>query len=328
MSVNFLHPEAFWLLLLLPLWAVAELLLLRPRRLRLGTSHPAKEGRQLWVASQAMLPRLLQALGLVLLIISLARPQQGVQEPALPSKGLDVLFAFDVSESMETPDLQPDRLAAAKGLALSLLEARPQDRVGLLVFAENAFLLNPLTPDLAYVREEIRRLDTKVMPNEGTALGKAIGLGALHLQQREARNRMLVVFTDGAHNLGRLDPLAAAGQAARLGVRLFTVGLGSKSYTRRTSWGGTVQEPAAYEPEVLQAAAAQTGGRFFSAQDEAALAQVRQALRQEQTQMTQALPRLRAADRATPFLLGGLLAFAIAALLALLGRANYLEGIP
>jgi Ca-activated chloride channel homolog len=272
-----------WVAWLLPLpWLIAWLL---PATSRSGSALRAsfcaaaetwqmRGGRRASAASG----RLWLALVWILLLAAAARPQMlgEVQEHA--RSGRDLMLAVDLSGSMQAEDMvvagrRVDRLTAVKLIAGDFIERRRGDRLGLIVFAQRAFLLTPLTYDHRTVREQLDQTFIGLAGRE-TAIGDAIGLAVKHLRDRPQQQRVLILLTDGVNNAGELDPERAA-QIARIeNVRIHTIGMGSDGDSGG-AFGRRLLAPAAdFDEAQLTRIAEATGGRYFRARDTRDLAGV------------------------------------------------------
>jgi len=221
---------------------------------------------------------LLPALAWLLLCAALARPQELGPAQAPPRQARQLLLAVDLSGSMSEEDMRlgnavVDRLTAAKAVISDFLERRAGDRVGLLVFGQRAYMLTPMTLDLATVRQQLRDSVAGLAGRE-TALGDAIGLGVKRLREQPEGQRVLVLLTDGVNTAGALEPLKAAELAREERVRVYTIAFGGEGSVF-SFFGVPVQAPGqgeAVDEDTLGQIAAITGGRFFRARDTAELA--------------------------------------------------------
>lgn len=222
---------------------------------------------------------LLAVLAWILLTLAAARPQFIGEAIQFPTSGRDLLLAVDISESMQTEDMvlkrvRVDRLTAVKALADEFIERRVGDRLGLLLFGQQAYLQTPLTFD----RETVRTfLNEAVIGLAGrkTAIGDAIGLAVKRLRDRPQQQRVLILLTDGANTAGEVQPLQAAELAAQEGVRIYTIGMGADELTVNTLFGQRRVNPSqSLDEATLQAIAEKTGGRYFRARDSQGLAAI------------------------------------------------------
>lgn len=278
------HPEALALLALVPLLALP--LARRGGRATLRVGSTAV-GRAVSRASRhrpgLYVPRILRVLGAVALIVALARPQLGTTSVDIEASGVDILLGVDVSSSMRAEDLEApgvNRLDAVKQVLDGFIDARPSDRIGLIAFARDPWLVSPLTLDHDWLHASLDRVHLD-MVEDGTAIGSAIASGVARLDDTDARSRVLVLLTDGADNAGSVSPETAAEAAAALGVKVYTVGVGSEEPrpVRITDdQGQTHVVDLGVEAAPLRDIAALTGGEYFHASDALALARVYQQI--------------------------------------------------
>ena len=224
------------------------------------------------------LPSAMLYLALGLMVLALARPQIVERKVTRTGEGLDILLAIDTSCSMEATDLSTSaqavsRLAIAKGVVSAFVEGRPHDRIGVVVFGEEAFTHVPLTLDHDTLNSVLSQVQLGVAGAQATAIGSAIAVGARRLDQIENPSRILVVLTDGQNNAGKLAPLDAASAAAALGVRIYTIGIGSTNGASRGFFGMLGGADGLDEP-TLKGIAEKTGGEYFRATSARSLQQI------------------------------------------------------
>lgn len=273
--LHFVHPE--WLYVLPLLVAMA---FLRKRRGTDGSiAHPtARFIRVLARSSESLAGRigaLLVLLAAAMLIISLARPQFINEKETKTVSGIDMIVAFDLSGSMNAPDMVVrgslgTRLNAAKLVISKFIETRPNDRIGIVGFAGKTKSLCPLTLDHALVIDIIKRTITSderqigTISANGTAIGSAIAASATRLEERkDTKSKIIILVTDGASNAGKISPLEAAAAAAKLGIRIYTIAIGTDS----PAYGGFRVAGGEFDEETLKKIAAMTGGEHFRATD-------------------------------------------------------------
>lgn len=279
-SLSFAWP---WVLALLPLpWLLQGLLpAAKPRTGMalqvpffhavdsLGNNTPSRHNRFRF---------LLAWLAWVLLVIAAARPQWLGEPVDIPVSGRNLMLAVDVSGSMANEDYtlnhrEVTRLAVVKAVAGRFIEQRRGDLLGLILFGSRAYLQTPLTYDTDTVRQ---MLDEAVIGLAGrqTTIGDAITLAIKRLREQPEGNRVLVLLTDGANTAGNIDPLSAARVAAKLHVRIYTIGIGGGPTGVRTPFGTLMQSGGDLDPETLKTIAQITGGRYFQATDTAQLEKI------------------------------------------------------
>lgn len=263
MSVfRFAHPLAF-ILLILPL--VMGYLMLRRRWTTLPPLIQYSDTRLVsglplsWRVRLRHLPNILRATAWIVLVIALARPQSGQAREILRGQGIDIVFALDISGSMDAPDFDPiNRLEAAKSVMIDFINQREFDRIGLVVFADTAFQQAPLTLDydiLIRLIEEIRLAPELGLGTE-TAIGSGLASAANMLRSSTATTRIIILLTDGANNTGNLAPITVAEAVATLGIRVYTIGMGDPTF-----------QDGELDIVTLTSIAEITGGNYFQAND-------------------------------------------------------------
>jgi len=228
---------------------------------------------------RSRLELLLALLCWLLLVIACGRPQWLGEPLELPVSGRDLQLAVDLSGSMQTEDFelhgtQVDRLTALKSVAEPFIEQRVGDRIGLILFGEQAYVQAPLSFDRATVE---RLLDEAAIGLAGdrTAIGDAIGLALKRAEGKDAKRRVLILLTDGANNAGQLPPLKAAELAAKQGLKIYTIGIGATAMQVQSFFfSQTVNPSRDLDEKTLKAIAETTGGRYFRAHDSAELNQI------------------------------------------------------
>ncbi|MFW5658701.1 MAG: vWA domain-containing protein [Bacteroidota bacterium] len=256
--MSFAFPYALLLLVFVPVWVLWYWRKHRPVRLPLTHAPERTVGAMGWLLH---LPKALQLLAMVLMILALARPQVENKVVHDMAEGINLSLAIDVSESMQTRDLPPTRLIAARNVALNFIEGLEDDRVGLLLFSQQAYVYAPPTLDYEYLRAMLVDLQEKMLPDQGTALGDAIVLAVDQLKQQAGNSRAVVLLTDGAANSGTLSPEDAAKYAKENDIRLYPILIGQE----------TTEGANAPDKKRLLGLARKTGGNFFSAENSQAI---------------------------------------------------------
>lgn len=272
-----------WLFVLLPLpWVAARIL--PPARtsggsaLRLPMTLQGLDSAQ-GAASITGWQTLLALVAWSLLVAAAARPQWVGDAQALPRSGRDLLLAVDASGSMSTQDMSiggraVSRYGAVKAIAGDFIRRRVGDRIGLIVFGSQAYLLTPLTFDRGTVLQQLQE-SAVGLPGRETAIGDAVGLAIKRLRERPQEQRVMILLTDGVNDAGELDPYKAIDLAVAEHVKIYTIGIGAESMRVDGFFGSRTVNPSAdLDERMLSAMAEKTGGHYFRARDTEALAQI------------------------------------------------------
>ncbi|MDR1672765.1 MAG: VWA domain-containing protein [Bacteroidales bacterium] len=212
----------------------------------------------------------LRMLAMALLILILARPQRNNQWESVTTEGIDVMMALDISSSMMAQDLKPDRLEAAKRMAIQFVAGRPNDRIGLVIFSGESFTQCPLTTDhtaLVNLFNSVR----SGMIEDGTAIGTGLANAVTRIKDSDATSKVIILLTDGVNNQGSINPATAAEIAKTFGIRVYTIGIGSQGmapYPVQTPFGVRYQDmKTEIDEPLLKRIAEMTGGLYFRAAD-------------------------------------------------------------
>jgi len=264
------NPDYLYLLLLIPLlvaWYVyrhgkstAEL-----RFSSLEAFNGFSPSPRVWLRHALFVLRML---ALSLLLIALAGPQSVTSKQNVNIQGIDIVLALDVSGSMMARDFTPDRIGAAKAIAAKFIEGRPNDRIGLVIFSGEAFTQAPLTTDHTMVLTLLNEVKSGMI-EDGTAIGDGLATAVSRLKDSQARSKVIILLTDGVNNAGAIDPESAAEMAKMFGIRVYTIGIGSRGYAPypvQTPFGIKMQQmKVQIDVALLQKIAQQTGGEYFRA---------------------------------------------------------------
>lgn len=280
--MRFLYPQLLWLLTLLPI-----LMLLRGKRgmgpaLMFSSTSIAgilAGGRKF---SPGTLAATIKLLAMGLLIVALARPQQGNTTTEIHASGIDILLAVDVSSSMKAMDFtlggqSVNRLEVVKNVVGKFIDARPNDRIGLVAFASKPYLISPLTLDHDWLRKRLESLSIG-MVEDGTAIGSAIGTAVNRLRDRKAKSRIVILLTDGVNNGGRVPPLIAAEAAQSLTIKIYTIGAGTRGLApypvMQMGVRRLLKARVDIDEETLRQVAEKTGALYFRATDTGSLEKI------------------------------------------------------
>ncbi|GBU08055.1 aerotolerance protein BatA [Bacteroidales bacterium] len=279
----FAHPNYFFLLLLLvPIiaWYFYKL-----RKSQASLQISASQGFDKAPVSYKVylrhLPFVLRIGVLGLLIVVLARPQSSNSWHNSTTEGIDIVLSIDVSTSMLAEDLKPNRLGASKDVAASFIKSRPNDNIGLVVFAGESFTQCPLTTDHVVLLNLLNDLQCGMI-EDGTAIGHGLATSVQRLKESQAKSKVIILLTDGSNNRGEISPVTAAEIARTFGVRVYTVAVGTKGtapYPFQTAMGIQYQNvPVEIDEQTLTKIADITGGKYFRATNNKALKEIYQEI--------------------------------------------------
>lgn len=272
--MSFAHPWFLTLLAGLPLLAWLKRRLARESAFLYSSVQLAKGVASLRQSRAAVILRRMRWLALVLLIVALARPRVGEGQVTVTASGIDIVVALDFSMSMAAEDFQvqgsrANRVAAAKEVLTRFIEKRPNDRIGLVAFAGRAYVAAPMTLDHSFLLERLDQLQLGSI-EDGTAIGSAIATGLNRLRHLPSRSRILILMTDGQNNAGKVPPMTAAQAAQALGVKIYTIGVGTRGvapYPQTDVFGQVRYVPmnVDIDEDLLTKIAEGTGGKYFRA---------------------------------------------------------------
>ena len=324
----------FLLLLLIPyiVWYI-----LRRKRseasMQVSTTRMYMHAPKSWKVYLLHAPFLLRIVAFVMIILVLARPQTTDNWQNSEIEGIDIMLAMDISTSMLAEDLKPNRLEAAKQVAAEFINGRPNDNIGLSIFAGEAFTQCPLTVDHGVLLNLFQSVSCEMiyrgMIEDGTALGMGLANAVTRLKDSKAKSKVIILLTDGVNNRGELSPLTAAEIAGKFGIRVYTIGVGTNGtapYPVRT-YGGAVQyiqTPVEIDEQTLTQIAGTTNGNYFRATSNSKLKEVYEEIdKLEKTKLSVK----EFSKREEEYEVFALIAF-LAILLELLLRNTVLKKIP
>jgi Ca-activated chloride channel homolog len=272
-NMTFLDPEFLWLLLLIPaviawfFWKRFE----QNATLKISSTKGFGTSNSLIVKLKPIL-YLLRILALSSIIIALARPRVvNISNETKTTKGVDIVLAIDVSGSMLARDLKPDRMHALKKLAVDFVYERRNDRIGVVLYAAEAYTKTPVTSDKAIVLDAIKSIQYDQNLQDGTGIGMGLGTAVNRLKDSKAKSRIVILMTDGVNNAGFIEPVSASEIAKQFGIKVYTIGIGTN---------GNAEFPYAYAPngellfkmqkveideKLMKGIAQKTGGKYFRA---------------------------------------------------------------
>ncbi|MBT8245103.1 VWA domain-containing protein [Winogradskyella sp.] len=280
-NAEFLNPEFLYVLIIIPLLAIwyfmmrkkdTAVLLIPSVKGFKNTSFLSKLKPALYV---------LRLLALAAIIVALARPRNvSVSKRTKTNRGIDIVMAIDVSASMLARDLRPNRLEALKKVAINFVNRRPNDRIGIVVYAGESFTQTPITSDKRIVKRTISELQWGRLEG-GTAIGMGLGSGVNRLKDSEAKSKVIILLTDGVNNSGNIDPKTATELAKELEIKVYTIGIGTNgmadfpwSKDPRTGQLNFRKQQVEIDEELLKYIASETTGKYFRATNNTELQEI------------------------------------------------------
>jgi len=274
-NFEFLNPQFLWLLVLVPLLAVWYFFIRKTDSATLTiASTKGFEVKPSILSKLKPLLYVFRLLAITLLIVALARPRNvSVSKKTKTNKGIDIVMAIDVSASMLARDLKPNRLEALKNVATEFVNQRPNDRIGIVVYAGESFTQTPITSDKRIVRNTIFNIKWGELDG-GTAIGMGLGSAVNRLKESKAISKVIILLTDGVNNTGFVDPKTATELAVGLGIKVYTIGLGTNGtasfpYAKDPKTGKLLfrNSPVEIDEDLLKYIAKETEGKYFRATD-------------------------------------------------------------
>ncbi len=267
----FKYPVFLWLLLALPISFVVRRYILKKKYLSVPSLSIFSAKSNIKAMFLNYLSDAIKTIALVLLILAMAHPQITKTFEEKIYEGMNIVFAFDISGSMLADDFKPNRLEVAKRTAVNFIEKRKADRIGIALYAGEAFTLSPPTHDKSYLIQRIKSIKTGVI-KDGTAIGVGLATAVNALKDLPADQSLIILLSDGANNSGEIDPALATEVAKSFGLKVYTIGIGSSGKAKvpenTDGTGKLIEVQVELDEEVLQQIAVSTGGRYFHARDE------------------------------------------------------------
>jgi Ca-activated chloride channel family protein len=274
-NFEFHSPEFFWLFTLIP-FVILWYILMRKKNAATLTIPSVKgfKAEQSIVSNLKPIVYVLRILALCVLILALARPRNvAVSKKTKSNRGIDIVMAIDVSASMLAKDLKPNRLEALKKVATDFVNRRPNDRIGIVVYAGESFTQTPITSDKGIVKRTISEIKWGQLEG-GTAIGMGLGSAVNRLKESKAKSKVIILLTDGVNNSGFIDPKTATELAKELEIKVYTIGIGTNGmadfpYSRDPTTGRLIfrKQQVEIDEDLLKHIATETEGKYFRATD-------------------------------------------------------------
>lgn len=309
-DIIFGKPWAFALLIILPVLIAWYILKNNKQRSSIPVSVVSKNGLGSWKTSLRHLPFICRLISLSLIIIALAKPQRMNAEQHAEGEGVDIILCIDVSGSMTAQDFQPNRLEAAKKVAIDFVNKRLTDRIGIVIFSGESFTQCPLTTDHNVLINAIQNIRNGLL-EDGTAIGSGLGTSVDRLRESKSKSKIVVLLTDGENNGGLIDPKTAKEIAKSFAVRVYTIGVGSEGFAPQpvnTPLGIVMQnEKVSIDEKLLTEIALETGGKYFRARDNESLAGIYRNIDGLEKSKVEIINSIRYQDKYFPFVLAAII---------------------
>ena len=287
-SFDWVYPLVLYALPFIPILFVVKGLLRYKSRNKLDMALFEGGMKWQWISLLRFIPDIIYIVFIMLVLVALARPQQINEQVEQMAEGIDIVLVLDVSGSMELQDIKPNRLEAAKEVAINFIDGRVADRIGLVVFAGDAYSLTPLTTDYQLLRENIRSIHFGMIPNDGTAIGSALAVAINRMRESSAVSKVAILISDGENTAGSLDPIMAARLAFAHQIKLYTIGIGKDGLVPYDvdANGKTLLVETQLDEKSLRDIASTGEGRFFRANTREGLQDIFQSIdRYEKTEI-------------------------------------------
>lgn len=309
-DIIFGWPWAFVLFILLPILTAWYVYKNNSNRSSIPVSAIAGNGLGSWKTSLRHLPFVCRLLCLSFIIIALAQPQTMNDDQHAEGEGIDIILCIDVSGSMTAQDFQPNRLEAAKNVAIDFVNKRLTDRIGIVIFSGESFTQCPLTTDHNVLITAIQNIRNGLL-EDGTAIGSGLGTSVDRLRESKSKTKIVVLLTDGENNGGLIDPKTAKEIAKSFGVRVYTIGVGSEGFAPQpinTPLGVVIQnEKVSIDEKLLTEIATETGGKYFRARNNESLAGIYKNIDGLEKSKVEIINTIRYKDKFFPFVLSAIL---------------------
>jgi Ca-activated chloride channel homolog len=311
-GITFAYPWVLYFLLIIPLMIIWYLF--RGMKIQSSLIYSSinifKDVPATFRERLRHIPFAVRLLAIGLLIVALARPQSFSSGENVTTEGIDIAMVLDISGSMLAEDFKPNRLEAAKNVIDNFVEGRITDRIGLVIFSREAFTQCPLTIDYSVLRNLLLDIRTGMI-EDGTAIGNGIANGINRLKESDAKSRIIILLTDGVNNAGEVDPISAAEIAKAFGIRIYTIGVGTRGeapYPVQTPFGTRYQMvPVDIDEAMMTKIAEITGGQYFRATNNRALAEIYEKIDKLEKTKIEITSYKNASEKYHSWLWGGLL---------------------
>jgi Ca-activated chloride channel family protein len=308
-DITFAHPLVFLLLALVPVMIWWYVIKYNRRQGAIIISDNSARGLSSWKTSLRHLPFVFRLLAIIAIIIAMAKPQTMFEEQNMEGEGVDIVLCIDVSGSMTAQDLKPNRLEAAKNVAIDFVNRRPTDRIGVVIFSGESFTQCPLTTDKRVLVSAIENIRNGLL-EDGTAIGSGLGTSVDRLRSSKSKSKVVILLTDGENNGGLIDPQTAKEIAKAFQVKVYTIGVGTDGYApqpQNTPMGVVMaNSKVSIDEKLLKEIARETGGNYFRAKDNEGLTGIYDEIDKLERSKVEITSRTRYTEKFFPFIVAAL----------------------
>ena len=309
-DIEFKYPWIFALLALLPALIVWYVLKHNRQQSAISISDTSAPGLGGWKSTFRHLPFVCRIFAIGCIIIALAKPQTRSEQQNAEGEGVDIMLCMDISGSMNAQDFTPNRLEAAKNVAIDFVNKRLTDRIGVVIFSGESFTQCPLTTDHAVLTQSIQSIRNGLL-EDGTAIGSGLGTSVDRLRSSTSKNKVIILLTDGVNNGGLIDPNTAKEIAKAFGVKVYTIGVGTDGYAPvqvRNPMGDIVtqQQKVTIDEKLLTDIANETGGKYFRAKDNEGLKNIYTSIDALEKSKIEVTTFTRFTDKFFPFIMASM----------------------
>ncbi len=269
-NYQFIHPYFFWLLLIVPAFIAWRWYKFYSEKaaITLSNSGAIQSETVSWRIRSRIVLDVLRCIAFILIVFGLARPQSNSETQEVNTEGIDIVLSMDISGSMLAEDFRPNRIEAAKKLAMKFIDQRPNDRIGLVIFSGESFTQCPITSDHTVLKNLFKDIKSGMI-EDGTAIGMGLATAVDRLRESKAKSKVVILMTDGVNNAGFIDPTTGFELAKTYGIRIYTIGIGTMGYAPypiQTPFGIQYQNmPVQIDEPLMKKIATETGGEYFRA---------------------------------------------------------------
>ena len=306
-NIEFAQPYFFALFLLIPILIFWYAKTNNRRSASIQISTTTAKGLGTWKVSFRHVPFICRIICIAILITALANPQTNNEEKNTEGEGIDIILCIDVSGSMSAQDLTPNRLEAAKNVAIDFINRRPTDRIGIVIFSGESFTQCPLTSDKNVLVSAVQNIHFGLL-EDGTAIGSGLSTSVDRIRNSKTKTKIVILLTDGENNSGLIDPKTAKEIAKAFGIKVYTIGVGTDGMAPQpvqTPLGVQMQSvKVSIDEKLMKQIAEETGGKYFRAKDNDGLSGIYETIDQLEKSKIEITTTTKFTDKFLPFAIG------------------------